>query len=230
MDKEWGICYTRNMKKPCLICKKKFYARPFLIKKGGGKFCSYKCRSLSVDVRNKISNTLKKKGIKPPSRKGAKMSEDSKRKIGDFFRGKKLSRKHIRKIVKAKKGLLGRKKTEEERKKISETLKRIGHKPPIGFGFKKGRKHLNWKGGITPIEKRLRYSKEAILWRKSVFERDNYTCQRCGQRGGKLNADHIKPWSLFKKLRYIIDNGRTLCVGCHKKIGWRGSHIKICQK
>lgn len=54
-------------------------------------------------------------------------------------------------------------------------------------------------------------------WRRQVFERDDYTCQFCEERGGKLNADHIKPYSLFPELRYDIENGRTLCVECHKK-------------
>ena len=35
--------------------------------------------------------------------------------------------------------------------------------------------------------------------------------------GGKLNADHIKPFSLFPELRFDLNNGRTLCVECHKK-------------
>ena len=52
--------------------------------------------------------------------------------------------------------------------------------------------------------------------RKQVFIRDNYTCKECGTRGGILNADHIKSWELFPDLRFNLDNGRTLCLRCHK--------------
>ncbi len=69
----------------------------------------------------------------------------------------------------------------------------------------------------TPAVKRLKASKEAQDWRKSVFERDDYTCQTCGERGGKLEAHHIKPFAYFPKLRWIISNGLTLCVPCHRK-------------
>ncbi len=80
----------------------------------------------------------------------------------------------------------------------------------------RGEKSYLWKGGITPINKAIRNSLEYSLWRKSVFERDNWTCVWCGQRGGKLNADHIKPFALFPELRFAIDNGRTLCEICHR--------------
>lgn len=64
---------------------------------------------------------------------------------------------------------------------------------------------------------KARRSVEYRMWRESVYRRDNYTCQHCGQRGGRLNADHVKPFAVFKDLRYDINNGRTLCIDCHKK-------------
>ena len=78
-----------------------------------------------------------------------------------------------------------------------------------------GDKNSNWQGGITPEIRKIRNSLEYALWRKSVFERDNYACVWCGAKG-ILNADHIKAFSDYPELRFAIDNGRTLCVPCHK--------------
>lgn len=80
----------------------------------------------------------------------------------------------------------------------------------------------SWKGGITPQHVFIRKSKEYKIWRKAVFERDNYTCVWCGdrQKAGHqvtLQADHIKPFAYYPELRFAIDNGRTLCVSCHRK-------------
>lgn len=63
-----------------------------------------------------------------------------------------------------------------------------------------------------------RNSSEYAQWRKKVFERDGYTCQMCGVKGGVLNAHHIKKYSEFPNLRYDLDNGVTLCKGCHRKV------------
>ena len=95
----------------------------------------------------------------------------------------------------------------EVRKKISES--------------KKGDKNPNWKGGISTQNNLIRRSLEMKLWKKSVFERDNYTCIWCGAKNGLgknvcLEADHIKPFALYPELRFAIDNGRTLCKKCHK--------------
>jgi 5-methylcytosine-specific restriction endonuclease McrA len=63
----------------------------------------------------------------------------------------------------------------------------------------------------------IRQSKEYYHWRKQVFKRDNYTCVFCNEKGGRLNADHIKSFAIYPDLRLDINNGRTLCVECHKK-------------
>lgn len=91
-----------------------------------------------------------------------------------------------------------------------------------------GEKHHNWHGGTTKINKKIRESIEYKLWRESVFIRDNYTCVWCGKVGGEINADHIKPFAFFPELRFAIDNGRTLCLPCHKTTQTYGRQ-KICR-
>lgn len=77
-------------------------------------------------------------------------------------------------------------------------------------------KHNLYRGKSTEVQI-FRQSIEYKAWRRKVYERDNYTCQMCAQRGKRLNADHIKPLCLFPELSLSVDNGRTLCVPCHKK-------------
>jgi len=67
------------------------------------------------------------------------------------------------------------------------------------------------------LDRRIRYSKKMFDWRKAIFARDDYTCQFCRVRGGYIEADHIKPFAYFPELRFDINNGRTLCVPCHKQ-------------
>jgi hypothetical protein len=98
-----------------------------------------------------------------------------------------------------------------------------GHKPYVMMF---GSDNPSWRGGITPINKKIRNSKEYSDWRKSVFQRDNYTCSECGVRGSKLHAHHIKPFSKHPDLRFEVSNGVTMCKQCHKKDGvhsWRNN-------
>ena len=110
----------------------------------------------------------------------------------------------------------GKNPTKKTRMKMSQA--RIGKSPwnkGKSFMAVKGKNNVNWKGGITPINKALRESLEYEEWRTVVFERDLYTCQLCEQIGGKLNADHIKPFALYPELRFNVNNGQTLCENCH---------------
>ena len=105
--------------------------------------------------------------------------------------------------------------SDEARKNISE-----GHK---------GEKSWLWKGGVTPQTKMARMGIDYREWRKAVFARDDYRCYDCGERGKELEADHIYPFSLFPRLRLMVENGRTLCKECHRKSATWGMKGKTKQ-
>ena len=154
----------------------------------------------SKETREKIS-----KGLKRAIIEGRFFKEDHKRKISNSKIG-------------VKNAMFGKKRSEETRRKSSLSLK---GKKAWNKGLKlphlSGENAPGWKGGITPINEALRHSLEYRLWRKAVFERDNYICRFCFERGGELEADHIKPFAYYPELRFAIDNGRTLCHECHTK-------------
>ena len=104
--------------------------------------------------------------------------------------------------------------TEKYKQKQSESKK--GEKNGM-YGVK-GKYHPNWNNELSNeerIEKRHTYKDEQ--WRKSVFEKDNYTCQYCGDnKGHNLNAHHKNGHHWCKEQRYETDNGVTLCEECHK--------------
>ena len=95
----------------------------------------------------------------------------------------------------------------------------------------RGSKHWWWKGGKTEkLKYAYRFSLEYKIWRRGVFERDNYTCVDCGAKSIKgkkvyLEADHEKPQSLFPELRYDINNGKTRCKDCHRKTKTYGRKV-----
>lgn len=160
--------------------------------------------------------------------RGKKRTPEQRMRISMAMKGRKLSSEAIQKRTETRrkngwnknseltsqrmkenhKGFFGKKRTIEARLKTSEAIK--------------GKKNHNWKGGLTPINHRIRISLEYRLWREAVLKRDDYICRFCGKRGGILQADHIKPFALFPELRFIVDNGRTLCIPCHQKTDTHG--------
>jgi len=118
------------------------------------------------------------------------------------------------------------------------SLKKIG-KPTWNKGLSKlTDKRLDYdrpttfkSQGKCDLKEIIRHNFRYRKWRSDIYMRDDFTCQICGQRGGKIEADHIKPFSIIieesniKTLEQALEckelwdtnNGRTLCLECHKK-------------
>lgn len=179
----------------CLNCTKTFFSDKFC-KNRNPKFCSKYCfqnRQISNETRKKLSDA--KKG-RSPWNKGFHMWEGKQHPKGTL--GKPSKRKGI--------------------KASPETIKKLKESHyGIKYPQRCGENHWFWKGGVTSENVKIRKSSDYANWRRKVFERDDFTCQICQQRGGKLHADHIMPFSTHPELRLELSNGRSLCIDCHKK-------------
>ncbi len=125
--------------------------------------------------------------------------------------------------------------TQTHKDNISKAL--LGKPKPKEFIFKyfSGKNNPNWKGGISTLLQKIRLSDKYSEWRKSIYIRDNFTCQICKKRCGKVEAHHIRRFSHIIEDNNIktfeaamgcaeiwdISNGITLCKGCHNTFSKR---------
>ncbi|MEK6828954.1 MAG: HNH endonuclease [Nanoarchaeota archaeon] len=190
-----------------------------------------------IQRRQKISQTLKgrtswNKGLK----NWRIISEETRRKIGLKHKGKKVihTEETKRKISQTMKGKIPKNlnmlhllpRNKEWKRKIGEAHKGMKHTEKTKRQISKKKRNP-----LRPIYIAIRECYKMTEWKKRIIKRDNYTCQWCGQYSGELNVDHIKPFTLILKENKIktveesldcqelwnIDNGRTLCINCHKK-------------
>ncbi len=232
-----------KIEKLCLVCKKKFWFWPSRAR----KFCSVECYKkghklkLTTHKRRDVGmkswqNACPECG-KPKARKAktchncwhnyhhylkgktyvevfgeqkAKQMKEatSKKKTGAIFStvSKKKMSKHAKENPRGS-CIPGRIVSKEERERSAERCRlRCGEKSPL------------WKGGITPLNKRIRGSEEYKNWRVLVFQRDNWTCQQCGERGCELHPHHILGFAEYPIMRFAVSNGVTLCKDCHKRL------------
>lgn len=86
------------------------------------------------------------------------------------------------------------------------------------IGLMVGERNPAWKGGIA----KWPYAPEWKRIARSVRERAEYTCQRCGERrkrwGNALHVHHIDK----NKFNNEPSNLIALCAPCHRKVESRG--------
>jgi hypothetical protein len=82
-----------------------------------------------------------------------------------------------------------------------------------------GKNSPSWRGGHKYWkEGRFGRDKNGLSWKKQrnlSWERDNFTCQKCGKKKVTRNLDchHIVPYRL--SYSHTLDNLITLCKRCH---------------
>lgn len=189
------------------------------------------------------------------------LSEEHKRKIGFANKDKTVPIESRIKISLANKGknFTGIKNGEKTRFKKGQITwnKGVSYDNPKlkiiqktnGFKIKQRLSHSGnkchfWKGGITPLRKRIYSLFEWKKWRSDIFERDNWTCQTCGKRGCYLEAHHIKEFNkIIEEFNIInidsaikckelwnINNGVCLCKECHNLTKRGNPNIKNLTK
>lgn len=170
----------------CKNCKKEF-----ICEREKRKYCSHECYVEQIKIGNGGFNNKKHTEVVKKS--------ISLKKIGIPNPTLKVNRFDWN----------GKKHTKESREKQSlSAIKK----------FKNGFRQWNKIGenGITTENNKCRQTKQYLKWRDDVFERDNWTCQKTGIRGGFLHPHHIKNFSDYPELRHDIENGITLSRESHK--------------
>jgi len=210
-----------RINKLCPVCGKQFLAKKDC-KTRNQVYCSIKCYGKTLKGKKATGKQLEclklgRVGFPSPF-KGETRDKVFCEKISQGKKGVPFSDKHKDSLSKAKKGkpikhFVDNK--EEISRKLSEALK---GKPQPNL---RGDKHWNWQGGKTSVNAKGRNSLKIKIWKRAVMERDDFTCQMCGLRGGRLQAHHIKAFADHEELRADINNGVTLCVSCHSIVHGR---------
>ena len=88
--------------------------------------------------------------------------------------------------------------------------------PKCAIRNNSGENNPRWNPNLTQEEREIKRNfPEYKEWRTKVYERDNYTCQVTGIRGGDLVVHHLYSYNKYYCLRTVIENGITVSKDIH---------------
>ncbi len=201
--------------KKCIVCGKKLITGT-----NQNKFCSRKCLYIFQDKR--IARAcLFCRNIGKWKRRFCSPECYSKWSLGKPNQSK----------TKFKKGLIPWNKGVKPDTEWYAKMRRSGF-----FNPKFGKDSGNWKGGKTELHTAVIGLRQYKEWRLRIFQRDNWTCQKCKARrkvGDRvvIQVHHLKPFYKIVEENNIkttkdaiqcgelwnMNNGITLCVSCHRQ-------------
>jgi hypothetical protein len=184
--------HKRTIPRECKQCGAPFFSSQYAIDRGSGKFCCHACYLASRNqpvARRCETCGASFVGIPSHIARGQ-----------DRFCSPACWYKHFGTIR-------GKDKWTWKGEDVICTCEQCGTEFPLRPG------RVEWKPRSEKQTGKRRFCSRRC--RMTVFRRDDYTCQHCGERGGKLNAHHIRPWKEAADLRFAPSNGITLCKPCH---------------
>lgn len=221
----------------CKICNKEFYVKPSRIKKGGGKYCSYKCRNIGYKLSFLGDNNPSWKGgkiIKTCDQCGKKYEVSKHRNELSRFCSRKCKDKSLigkkRRVDIIKECLICGKEFKTHNCWIKRHNNTGGRYCSLKCASIRnaqlhfGENHPHWNGGTS--FKPYTYDFNHKM-KEKIRKRDNFCCRICGKSekelGYTLHIHHID----YNKLNSIDSNLISLCRVCHGKTQFDRTQYKF---
>ena len=199
---------SSKIKKICQICGREFQTKHFLVKRGGGKFCSIKCSDISHRKQKKQKCIIcgTEFYMTPARIKCGRDKFCSRQCAGVNKRKEKIKCKCI---------LCGKKFYTQRC-----YIKRNGGKYCSLECTYKNRKmegHPNWQGGKSFEPYGIEFNDKL---KKHIRIRDKSVCQECGKKQSELNITLSIHHIDYNKKNNVPNNLISFCQKCHLKTNY----------